>query len=387
MNIGWAGYGPEVLRWSHGLAMAGVAAAIAAVVLDGSAARAAAAQTWPAFVLVAGLLLVGLVAAEDHLFAAAGGRLASAARDRRVLFAGVALLVALVTAVLNLDTSVAFLAPVLVHTARRRDEPEGVLLSLCLLMSNAGSLLLPGSNLTHLIVLDGHHVSGGTFVVAMALPWIVAVVVTAMVVAVGSRPDVAGPGGVDLGPAEKPVIGLGLLGVLAVVALVLALGDPAPAVAAVGVVAATIGLVRHRISMAQVKSTLDLPVLVGLLGLAVGLGALGRNWSAPADALRHMDPWATAGFGAVATVAVNNLPAAALLSARPPGHPFSLLIGLDIGPNLFVTGSLAWVLWHASARAAGGHPQVRRTVCLGLVAAPLSLVLAEGALLLTGHRT
>ena len=49
--------------------------------------------------------------------------------------------------VLNLDTSVAFLTPVLVYTARSRGEGEAPLLYGCLLLSNAGSLFLPGSNL------------------------------------------------------------------------------------------------------------------------------------------------------------------------------------------------------------------------------------------------
>lgn len=375
-----------MFRWTHGLAVAGAAAAATAAVWDPAAAGSAADQTWPAFVLVAGLLLVGLVAAGDRLFAAAGTRLASVAPDGRMLFVGVTVLVAVVTAVLNLDTSVAFLSPVIVHTARSRKEDAGLLLSLCLLMSNAASLLLPGSNLTNLIVLDGRHLAGGTFLVRMALPWVVAVVITAAVVAVAGRRRLGATVRVP-GDTERPVIGTGLIAVLAVVVLVLAVGDPAPAVVGVGALATAIELRRGRVRLDQVTRTLDLPVLVGLFGLAVGLGALGRNWTGPAEALRHLDPWATAGFGALATVVVNNLPAAALLSARPPQHPLSLLIGLDIGPNLMVSGSLAWVLWHSSARAAGGRPQVWRTVRIGLLAAPVAMAAAVGALQLMGHHT
>jgi arsenical pump membrane protein len=150
----------------------------------------------------------------------------------------------------------------------------------------------------------------------------------------------------------------------------------------VGVAVAATTLIRGRISLPDVRRTLDLPVLSGLFGMAVALGTLGRNWTGPASALRHLDPWATAAVGAVSTVLVNNLPAAALLSARPPRHPLSLLIGLDIGPNLFVSGSLAWVLWYSSAKAAGATPDVARTVKTGLAAAPLAMVAAVGALLL-----
>ena len=41
-----------------------------------SSALSAAGQVWPAFVLVAGLLLVGVVAAADGLFSAAGALVA-----------------------------------------------------------------------------------------------------------------------------------------------------------------------------------------------------------------------------------------------------------------------------------------------------------------------
>src|SRR5204862_6453350 len=92
-----------------------------------------------------------------------------------------------VTAVLNRDTSVAFLTPVLVYTAWSRGEGEAPLLYGCLLLSNAGSLLLPGSNLTNLIVLGHLHLSGGEFLTHMWLAWIAALVVTAAVIAFFER--------------------------------------------------------------------------------------------------------------------------------------------------------------------------------------------------------
>lgn len=81
---------------------------------------------------------------------------------------------------------------------------------------------------------------------------------------------------------------------------------------------------------------------------------------------------------------MNNLPAASLLAARTPPHPFQLLIGLNLGPNLCVTGSLAWLLWLRSARDAGAQPSLARASKLGLVAVPLSMAVAVAALTLTG---
>jgi arsenical pump membrane protein len=81
---------------------------------------------------------------------------------------------------------------------------------------------------------------------------------------------------------------------------------------------------------------------------------------------------------------VNNLPAASLLASRLPPRPYALLIGLDIGPNLFVTGSLAWILWLRAARTAGATPSIARATVLGVLSAPLSMAAAVAALSLTG---
>ena len=165
------------------LAAVGILALIAAIVVRPGDARAAASQDWSPFVLVTGLLLIGIVADDDGLFAAVGHQLARVAPNGTSLFVGSTILVGLVTAVLNLDTSVAFLTPVLVYTARSRGQGEGALLYGSLLLSNAGSLLLPGSNLTNLIVLGQRHLSGGAFLARMWAPALAALVVTAIGVA------------------------------------------------------------------------------------------------------------------------------------------------------------------------------------------------------------
>ena len=114
--------------------------------------------------------------------------------------------------------------------------------------------------------------------------------------------------------------------------------------ACVGAVAVGVRLAKGDERARQVFGVLGVPIFVGLFGVAVALGTLGRVWSGPATLLSHLDLWGTATVAAVSSVLVNNLPAASLLSARTPAHPFALLIGLNLGPNLFVTGSLAWLL-------------------------------------------
>ena len=365
-----------------GIGLAGLCAAVAA---RPSEARAAAAQVWTPFVLVAGLLLIGLVAADDGLFDAVGHQLARTARSGAVIFVGAVAMVGVVTAFLNLDTAVAFLTPVLVYAARSRGEGEAPLLYGCLLLANAGSLFLPGSNLTNLIVVGHLHLTGGQFFARMWAPGLAALLVTAGVVAAFGRKAlrVRSEG---LGQPERPVLGLGLLAVVAAALLVVLLRSPALPVVAIGLAAVGVRIATKRERLGHAIGVLGLPVLVGLFGVAVALGTLGRIWTGPATLLSHLDPWGTAAVAALASVFINNLPAASLLAAHRPQNPYPLLIGLNIGPNLFVTGSLAWFLWLRAARAAGARPSLAAASRIGVVAVPLSLAAAVGLLVLLGTR-
>lgn len=352
----------------------------AATALRPGEAAAAAAQVWPPFVLVAGLLLIGVVANEDGLFAATGHALARGARRGAGVFAGAVLIIAVTTAVLNLDTTVAFLTPVLIYTARSRGGGEDPLLYGAVLLANAGSLFLPGSNLTNLIVLGQLHLTGGRFFLHTWAPGMAALLVTAGVVAVLERRtlSVSAP---HVAPAPGPVLGLGALAVVAAAVLVLVLPAPALPVAMVGVVVTAARIAAGRQRLGDAVGALGAPVLVGLFGIAVAMGTVGRAWSGPAALLAHLDAWGTAGVAALAAVAVNNLPAASLLAAHHPAHPYALVVGLDVGPNLFVTGSLAWFLWYRAARSAGARPSFSRALRFCILAGPLALVGATSVLL------
>ncbi len=249
------------------LATVGIGAALVALVLDRDGARSSAAQVWSPFVLVTGLLLVGLVADDDGLFAAIGYRLAILAPNDIALFGGAAIAIAVVTALLNLDTSVVFLTPVLVHAASSRSQRETSLLIACLLLSNAGSLLLPGSNLTNLIVLGHLHLSGGQFLHRMALPWIASVLVTGSLIGLIERRKER-----RQRSTSPPVVGrsertrpdrlrgqLGMAAVLAVTVLVITLRSPALPVLAVGVAVVVIRLIAHREQLSHVLEVISTP--------------------------------------------------------------------------------------------------------------------------------
>ena len=96
---------------------------------------------------------------------------------------------AIVTAVLNLDTAAVFVTPIVLHAARRRECDERPFLYGALFIANGTSLLLPGSNLTNLIVLANEHISGATFAGRLAPAWGVSVALTIAVVAIAFRRD------------------------------------------------------------------------------------------------------------------------------------------------------------------------------------------------------
>jgi arsenical pump membrane protein len=365
------------------LLAAGALGALTAASLAPSAARAATSQDWPPFVLVAGLLLVGLVAHEEGLFLAIGHRLALVAPGARSLFVGGCLAMAAVTAVLNLDTAVAFLTPVLIYAARHRGVSSIPLLYGSLLLANAGSLLLPGSNLTNLIVLGHLHLSGAQFLDRMWPSWLAAIAITSVVVGVVERNQLRGAG-TPVPAAARQSLGVGALAVTVAAALVITLAAPALPVFAVGVVAAGIWAVRGRRGLAEIGRTVDIPVLLGLFGVAVALGTVGRVWSGPSAISGQVGLWGTAVIGAGASVVANNLPAASLLAARVPAHPLALLVGLNLGPNLCATGSLAWVLWRRSARSTGEQPSLATASRLGLLAVPPALAAAVALLAVRG---
>jgi arsenical pump membrane protein len=317
-------------------------------------------QAWPAFALVAGLLLVGATAAREGLFAEAGTLVARAPGGPFALLAGLLLVEAVVTAVLNLDTAVVFMTPVLLHAARARGLRDDPFLYGAIFMANAASLLLPGSNLTNLIVLAHARVTGSEFAARLWPAWVVSVAITiafvALVLQRGDRAEQTPPEAAPFRPR------LGTAAVAASAVLVLVLPRPELAVLALGIAVALVA----RTSLRAVNA----PLLLGVLALAVVLGALARAVDLGALATGR---WATAWIAVGAAALVNNLPAAVLLSAHTPAHPRALLLGLDLGPNLVVTGSLSAIFWLQVARANGARPSIRRYSKLGAVLVPVTL--------------
>jgi arsenical pump membrane protein len=347
------------------------------VLLGIAHARAALEQAWPPFLLVAGLLLLGQLAGADGLFEAAASRLVRLGRTPSASLAACLGLVALVTALLNLDTSAVFLTPVLLGVARRRRLAVAPFLYGSIFMANASSLFLPGSNLTNLLVLSGARAPSGSFLAHMLPAALAATLVTAFGLGVVHRSSLTAGVGEAEPEAAMPVrFGAGLLGVLLAATLMVALANPALPVLGVALVLIAWRARGRAASLLESLRALGAPALLMLFCLSLALGILARSGAIPVSRLHISGAPATAGVAALASVLVNNLPAAVLLSSTGHLDPRALLIGLNVGPNLAASGSLAVLLWWRAAVAAGARPSVRAYTAQGLLLAPLAMAAA-----------
>ena len=94
---------------------------------------------------------------------------------------------------------------------------------------------------------------------------------------------------------------------------------------------------------------------------------------------------AWAASAAVAANLVNNLPATLLLVAALGPSPstgllLAMLLGVNLGPNLTYTGSLATMLWRRVVTRVGEPPKLGTFTVLGLMTVPTTLVCAVFAL-------
>ena len=325
------------------------------------------AVTWSPFVLVAGLLLIGQVAAGEGLFTLVGSWCARVPGGARASLVVTLLAVAAVTAVLNLDTAVVFMTPVALHAARQRSSDERAFLYGTVFMSNAASLLLVGSNLTNLLVVADRGGGGSDFAARTSLPWAACVVATVAVVLTW-RWRALGAGTEADGAREPFRAGPGTAGAALAVAAMLLTRQPALWVLGVGLVVAAVDVaVRRRIELREALAVTN-PLLLGaLFVVATVVGWFARTSGFAAGALAHTDVAATATLAALTTVVINNLPAASFYAAHAVAHPFALLVGLDVGPNLAVTGALSSLLWRRIAAREGASTSLATFSRVGVV--------------------
>jgi arsenical pump membrane protein len=322
-----------------------------------AAATSTARHLAPTLAFLALILVFGKLCADAGMFAYLGAVAARASSGHapRLLLLVVAL-ASVVTAALTLDATVVLLTPVVVRSARRLGLPARPHVLACVELANAGSLLLPISNLTNLLAFSASGVSFGRFAELMTLPWIVTIALEWAGLRLLFRTDLHAP------PSPAPPLPRAPRYPLAVVALTVAgfavtsALHVAPAWAA-GAGIALLAAAAARSGRTRVRDAAAAASL-GFVGFVLALGvivdAVDRHGAARvlARLLPHGESLpallAIAFVAALAANVVNNLPATLALTAVVAGHPLAVLavlLGVNIGPNATYVGSLATLLW------------------------------------------
>ena len=326
----------------------------------------------PTVLFLAGILLFGHLCAEAGVFdylGAVAARL-SHGQARRLLGTVVAI-AAGVTAVLTLDATVVLLTPVVLRTTQRlrvRSRPH---LYACAHLANSGSLLLPVSNLTNLLAFAATGLSFGRFTALMALPWTVACLLDWRALKWFFQADLSpnSEGRTMAVPAAPRYPLLVLAGTIGGFVVTSAIDVPPAWAAWLGVVVLASPALRARRTTWWRMVTETSPGFAVFV-LALGVIFQGVNTGGVHDALIHLVPTGTdlpalialALLGGLLANLVNNIPATLALLPLVAASPLSVLavlIGVNVGPNLTVAGSLATLLWrrqltephHQSARA------------------------------------
>jgi Na+/H+ antiporter NhaD/arsenite permease-like protein len=375
-----------------GLLAVGVAA-VACGVLPMADAAQIAERVWPVLLFAVAVTVVAELADAAGLFAAVAERLARLARGRGwLLWLLVVLLAVAATVFLSLDTTAVLLTPVVVLLARHHGYPPLPFALTTVWLANAGSLLLPVSNLTNLLAV---HALGSAdparFAALMAAPAIVAVLVPCLVIAIVFRRELGTPyTPVAAEDPHDPVLFWLAVGVVAVLIPALVSGLPVWLPACVAALVLVAGFAwRGRARLRPGLVPWGLLLFASGLFLVVGAGhSLGLATLLEAATGTGDDPLALlrlAASGALSANAVNNLPAYLALEplAGTPARVAALLVGVNAGPLVTPWASLAVLLWHDRLRSLGVELPWRRYLLLGLVAAPLTVLAATLALALT----
>jgi len=356
------------------------------------------------YLFLTGMMLLSELARETGVFdwlASATVRLARGSRAR--LFALVYAAGTAVTIFLSNDATAVVLTPAILAAVRKAKLPPLPYLFVCAMIANAASFVLPISNPANLVVFRSGMPPLGRWLIDFGVPSAVSILSTYCVLRwifrkeLGEAMEVEaddGKGAAPLSGHGKLVLaGLGAVVVVLLVASSLKcdLGLPT-CLAALAVTAAV--CVRAQINPLRLAKEISWATLALVAGLFVlveaveGVGALtytsqALHW---AQGLPQVGGALAASFAVgVANNLVNNLPLGLIVGATiQSAHVHGLLanaalIGVDLGPNLSVTGSLATILWLLALRKEGLDVGFWKFLKVGIFAMPIAMLLATMA--------
>ncbi len=316
----------------------------------------------------------------------------------------------LVTIFMSNDATAVVLTPAILTAVRRAKISPLPYLFVCALIANAASFVLPISNPANLVVFHTGMPPLGTWLADFGVPSLLSIVATFFVMRFLFRADLAKRIECDVEEAKLSANGKLVLGALLFMVAVLLtassfkkdLGLPT-FVAALAMTAAV--SIKARSNPKQLAKEISWATLLLVAGLFVMVDAvesqgalkLTQAWLARVSHLDQNVGALVVGFVVgIANNVVNNLPlgliaGGTIQAAHAKGlMANAILIGVDLGPNLSVTGSLATILWLLALRKdsdeeGGGETldvSFWKFLKVGAVAMPVALFAALGGAVL-----
>jgi arsenical pump membrane protein len=354
------------------------------------------------YCFLAGMMLIAEVARQEGVFdwlAALAVALARGSPQR--LFALIYAVGTAVTILLSNDATAVVLTPAVYAATRAAGATPLPYLFACAFIANAASFVLPISNPANLVVFAGHMPHLVAWLKQFGLPSAIAIAATYLALRLMQRRALAAE--TIVAAASRPPLShggrltLGGIGAVAVVLLCCSAFDVQLGLPTLvsGVVTTAIVLALNLQSPWPVLNGVSWGVLPLVAGLFVLVEALDHTGVIAAlSGLMHAEvarsgaaaPWSAGLVVALASNLMNNLPVGLIVGSvvaadqLPSQITGAMLIGVDLGPNLSVTGSLATILWLVVLRREGLHVGTWTFLRLGAVVMPPALALAILAL-------
>ena len=350
------------------------------------------------YLFLTGMMLLSELARQEGLFDWLAAHAAARAKGSAArLFTLVFAVGTVVTVFLSNDATAVVLTPAVAAVVKTAEVKEPLpYLFICAFIANAASFVLPISNPANLVIYGRHMPSLLHWLPQYALPSLLAVLATYTVLRWTQRSRLRQKVSSKI---NKPVLSAGgkmaAFGIIATALVLLVssgfdiqLGLPT---LLAGLATAILVLTRSKSSVGEIVNNISwgvLPLVAGLFVLVQALEKTGGT-RALADQVQGvvqqsttLAAWSVGVVLAVGCNLVNNLPAG-LVAGRVvelvhvPEHVRSaVLIGIDLGPNLSVTGSLATILWLTALRREGQSVSGWAFLKLGALVMPPALFLA-----------
>lgn len=391
-------------RWPEWVFAAGGAALlVVAGLLPWQEAAHGIAMGTDVYLFLAGMMLLAGTARREGLFdylAAFAARSANGSPQR--LFLLVYAIGTLVTVFLSNDATAVVLTPAVIAVARAAKvvSPLPYLL-ICAFVANAASFVLPISNPANLVVFGEDLPPLADWLARFALPSALAILATFWILRWTQRRHLVGVTRTDISIPTLSVGGriaaIGLCAAIVVLLTASTLGfELGPPTLIAGLVTALAVMISERsnpLPLVREVSWDTLALVAGLFVIVRALEVSGLQTTLidalqePLNAAPDLGAFAAGSALAFGTNLTNNLPLGLLAGAfttaadLPQRLVDAILVGIDIGPNLSVTGSLATILWLTALRRESLDFGALAFLRLGFLVMPPALVLALVAVL------